>query len=122
MGQLGDPQVTRVRSGDEHLAERAGIDEAQLAATLPAEDHVGVGCQRRTRVVSPAELSTHAQVDDQRVTAVQVTNQVLSPPADPHQAPALDPLDQLAGQAVPTQTVHTGGGDPVDRQTRQGPL
>jgi hypothetical protein len=74
---------------DEHLAERPGVDEPQVAALLEREHDVGMRGQRDTPR-SAVELPAHAEVHDEDLPRIERDGDVL--------AVALDLRDLLAGQ------------------------
>ena len=79
-----------VRGRDEQLAERAGIDEPQVAPLLERHDDMGVRGQRHAS--GPAlELSAHPEMHHQDVAVVQREHQVL--------AAAFDLRDLVSDQA-----------------------
>ena len=82
-------------------AEAAGVVEGDARAALDVEDDVVVLLGRRVRVVEGAELrpgdeepARHAEVQDQRLAAVEVGEQVLRAPPERRDPAAGEPLGQ----------------------------
>ncbi len=69
--ELGDLLLDGVGLGDEHLAERARVDEAQLTALREGDHDVRVLRHRVARALRPQQLSRHPEVDHEHVVAVE---------------------------------------------------
>src|SRR6478609_9588325 len=101
MSQLVDLVLDAVELGDEHLAERARVDEPQLPALGEGDDHVGVLGQRLLGAGGPPQLARHPEVDHQHLAAVELDEQVLAPSLDAHELLAHHRLGELLALPVP---------------------
>src|SRR3954469_1088935 len=82
VGELVHLVLDAVEPGHEHLAERARVDEPQLAALREGDDDVRVLGHLLLGASGPAELARHAEVDHEALPAVELHEQVLAPPLD----------------------------------------
>ncbi len=98
---------TSPTSGDEQLAEGPGVDEAQLAAVVEGDDHVGV-LLHRVADLGAQELAAHPQVGDQDVAVVEVHQQELALAPDPVDPPSLQAGDELLVAGVAAHRAQAG--------------
>jgi hypothetical protein len=100
-----------VELGDEHLAECARVDEAQLTALGERDDNVRVLGGRLARSLGPDELSGHPEVDHEDVAPVEPRQDVLAAPFDPGDLLADEPVRELLPIVVPANRTHAVGID-----------
>ena len=121
--EAGEQAVGLERGGRPEVdgAEAAGVVQRDPGAAVEVEDQVVVLLGRRVRVVEGADLGAgdqdaagHAEVDDQRLAAVEGGEQVLRAAAERLDPRALQPLGQPVGER-PAQVgaAHVGAGDDV---------
>src|SRR3954454_10686536 len=111
MGQLVDLGLDAVELRDEHLAERARIDEPQLAALGEGDDDVGVLGHRLLGARGPPQLARPPEGDPQHLAAVELHEQVLAPSLDAHELLADQRLGELLALPVTTDRAHPGDVD-----------
>src|SRR5437764_5600468 len=109
VGELRHFLLDAVELGDEHLAERARVDEAQLTALGERDHDVRVLRCRLARSLGPNELSGHPEVDHEDVASVEPRQDVLAAPFDPRDLLADEPVRELLPVVMPADRAHAVG-------------
>ena len=117
-----------VRGGDEHLAERARIHVAEVAALLEREHDVRVRRERHA-LVRADELAAHPEVRHEHVAVVHVQQDVLAAALGLGELAPDEQVGELLALAVPADHPHRvlrrtylGLGRPCDpRRPSRGP-
>ena len=93
---------------DEHLAERARVDEAQQPALRERDDDVRVLRRLLARGLGAQQLARHAEVHDEHVGAVELQHEVLAAPLRRDDLAADEDVDELLAVAVPANRPRAG--------------
>ena len=109
VGELRHLLLDAVELGDEHLAERARVDEAQLTALGERDHDMRVLGGRLARSLGPNELSGHPEVDHEDVAPVEPRQDVLAAPFDPGDLLADEAVRELLPVVVPADRAHAVG-------------
>src|SRR2546423_14283573 len=109
MGELRPLLLDAVELGDEHLAERARVDEAQLTALGERDHDMRVLGGRLARSLGPNELTRHPEVDHEDVAPVEPRQDVLTAPFDPGDLLAHEAVRELLPVVVPADRAHAVG-------------
>ena len=109
VGELRHLLLDAVELGDEHLAERARVDEAQLTALGERDHDVRVLRRRLARPLGPDELSRHPEMDHEDVAPVEPRQDVLAAPFDPGDLLADEPVRELLPVVMPPDRAHAVG-------------
>ena len=115
MAELGHLAGQLFGRGDEQLAERARVDEAQASGLGEGDDHVGVLVRLLLgRPFGAQKLTAHSEVDDEDVAALELDQQVLAPAVDPHDLAALELAGEVLLVGVPADRSHAADVDLLD--------
>ncbi len=108
-----------IQGVDEHLTERARVDEAKLGAVVKIDDDVRV-LREFVMWLGNAELSAHAQVHHERVVVVEINDQELSVATNVSQPPTAQGGDEVGVRLTAHGAITGDGHGPHNPPSEKG--